>query len=131
MTTRPTTRSSVLASGVAWGTLHVSPFTCLDSSKHVMLMRSASLRSSANVLAPANRCARPAHLGERTFAVAGGHVDRADGVLQHHHVEALAPRVQDRRPYTVIGCQAGHVETSDIVLAQPLGKPGAVECRVR
>src|SRR5215469_7747801 len=81
ITTRPTTRSSVLARGDASGTQHSRWPTWRDSSKQAMLMRSAALRSSAKIGAPAHVRTGRAHLVERSLAVPGADVYGPDRVL--------------------------------------------------
>src|SRR5262249_46962289 len=131
ITTRPTTRSSVRANGAASGTQHSRPPTCFDSSKQVMLIRTASLRPSAppappllKVGAPADLGARRPHLLQRPLAVALLDVDGADAVLQHDHLEAVLPRVQHGGAHAVVGGQPGHVQPADLSLPQPLRQPG-------
>src|SRR5258708_4256087 len=88
ITTRPTTRTSVRASGVACGTQHSRSLTPFDSSKRAMFTRSAALRSPARVVAPGDRGARLAHLGDGARAVPGLDVHRPDRVLQDDDLEA-------------------------------------------
>src|SRR5258708_38150893 len=119
ITTRPTTRSSVRASGVACGTQHSSPPTSFDSSKQAMLMRSAALRSSAKVVAPAELRARLAHLGDGARAVPRLDVHRPDRVLQDDDLEAIPQRVEHGGPDAVVGGQAAHAQAADAALAEP------------
>src|SRR5690348_13447626 len=71
-----------------------------------------------------HRGAEPAHLPQRSLAVAGLALDRAAAVLDHPDVVALLERVEHGVLDAVVGGEAEHVELADPALLEPIAQPG-------